>query len=173
MLWSEFLIHILRAQAQTLQHLAAFFGEAELLELLESAGESAPDLPEPSFKIKKEWLPTLTGPDTPSTYLELEGAVHDLHLSAVLEFHLWTYPFYRIIIESSANLKAKVPDQPGARVLEVLVDEAMIQAQTWVRTLPVPPTLLIQTRSIAQVPWLRFRTTVLGKTGRRPVIALS
>ncbi|MEO5969079.1 MAG: hypothetical protein ABIQ95_04060 [Bdellovibrionia bacterium] len=171
MTWAEFLIHILKAQAQTLHRLAAFFGEAELIEMLETMGESA-EVSQLSFQMKQEWLPTTTGPDTPSAYLELEGAVHDMHLSSFLEFHLWAYPFYRIIIESSANLKAKIPDQPGSRVLETLVEEAIVQAQIWTRNLPIPPLLAIQTKSIAQVPWVRFRTTVLGKIGRRPVVAL-
>lgn len=171
MTWIEFLVHILKAHAQTLHRLAAFFGEETLFQLLERVGESSDDS-EPSFKIKKEWLTTTTGSDTPSAYLELEGAVHSMHLSSVLEFHIWAYPFYRVIIESSVNLKAKIPDHPGSRVLEILVEEATVQAQTWTKKLPIPPELAIQTRSIAQVPWIRFRTTVLGKTGRRPVIAL-
>jgi hypothetical protein len=171
MTWAEFIINILRAHAQTLHRLAAFFGEAELLEILETLGESTEDS-ELSFKIKEEWLTTPAGPETPFAYLELEGAVHDMHLSSVLEFHLWAYPFYRAIIESSVNLKSKIPDQPGSRVLETLVEEAIVQAQTWIEKLPIPHVLANQTRSIAQVPWVRFRTTVLGRTGRRPVVAL-
>lgn len=171
MTWTEFLIHILTAHAQTLHRLAAFFGEAELLEILETAGETSKEAPSP-FELKDEWLTTTEGPETPTAYLELEGAVHDMHLSAVLEFHLWTYPFYRLFIEKLVNLKAKIPNQQGSAVLELLVEEAIVQAKAWTRNLPIPPELALQTNSIAQVPWIRFRTTVLGKIGRRPIIAL-
>jgi hypothetical protein len=172
MTWTEFLIHVLKAHAHTLHRLTAFFGEAEFLKILETAGESTEGHTS-SFKIKNDWLPTTTGPEAPSHYLELEGAVQEMHLSSVLEFHIWTYPFYRIIIESSVDLKAKIPDHHGSRVLEILVQEAVMDARSWTRKLPILPELTLQTQNIAQVPWVRFRTTVLGKTGRRPMAALN
>ena len=169
--WAEFLIHILKTHANTLHRLAAFFGEAELVELLESCDETS-DNSYPLFEIKREWLPEAAEPDNPSAYLELEGAVHDMHLSPVLEFHLWAYPLYRIIIESSVSLKSKIPDQGSFQMLELLVEEAILQAQAWTKKLPIRPDRALQTNNIAQVPWIRFRTMILGKIGRRPIVAL-
>jgi hypothetical protein len=154
-------------------------GEAELLEVLESAGERC-NLDEDKsgnfrspFKFQKEWLtPIAAERTTPPPYLELEGAVREMHLSAPLEFHLWAYDFYRIFIESSANLNDKIQEQQGSEVLELLVKEAIIQAQIWISHLPLAPELALQAKSVAQVPWIRFRTTVLNKIGRRPVVAL-
>jgi hypothetical protein len=171
MTWAEFLTHILRAHAQALQRLAAFLGEAELLELLETAGESSVEL-RSKFEIKKEWLSATPATDSTPPYLELEGAVQEMHLSSFLEFHVWAYPFYRQIIESSLELKAKIPKAHATEVLELLTEEAIQQAQTWIEQLPVREDLAQQVKSIAQLPWIRFRTTILGKMGRRPVVAL-
>src|SRR4051812_5012272 len=107
----EFLAHLLQTHANTLQRLAAFFGEEELFEILELGGEAYDENPSlhssPNFKIDPNWLidQPLRTIKTP-VYLELEGIVRELNLAAVLEFHLWAYPFYRQLIESSLELSS-------------------------------------------------------------------
>lgn len=167
----DFLIHLLDAHAQTLQRLAALFGEEVLLEMLETAGESpstegeeTPALP----RLESPWLDPPSFDASYSPYAELEAAVHDMKLPAVFEFHLWAYPPYRAYIESPLDLNSKIRG-PGGDVGTVLVDEAVAQAEAWIKKLPIPPEHGLQAERAAHIPWLRFRAEVLKRIGRRPL----
>jgi hypothetical protein len=166
----EFLIHLLQTQALTLQRLAAFFGEDALLEMLEIAGESEEKNPS-SFKMNQNWFaqPQPIPPSSP--YTELEGAVREMNLPAVLEFHLWAYPFYRVLIESSLNLNSRIKGDEN-QVPEALIEESVSQAKAWIRKLPIRPELSAQAERAALIPWLRFRTLVLKKIGKRPIASV-
>ena len=50
-----------------------------------------------------------------------------------------------------------------------LVDEAVEQAEAWVKNLPIAPEFALQAQRAAHVPWLRFRTQVLKRIGKRPM----
>ncbi len=168
----EFLILLLTAQTHVLQRLAAFFGEDELLELLERANEAqetqAETNPKATFSPEKSWF--IAAPlhlTKTSPYAELEGTVRELNLPAVLEFHLWAYPFYRTIIESPLDLKMTFHSQrPGG---EALVREALNQAKIWIHHLPVHPALAEQVRTLGMTPWLRFQNDVMKRLGARPL----
>lgn len=166
----DYLLLVLEAHAQTLKRLAAFFGEEELLQLLESAGERE----EASAELDLEpgllacWAPPAAPGSASSAYQEIEGAVHELGLPAVLEFHLWAYPLYRAFIESSVDLGATLSgtgDEAGQR----LVDLAVKCSESWVKGLVVHPQLFPRVERIAQIPWLRFRSEALRKLGHRPL----
>jgi hypothetical protein len=162
----DFLVHLLEAQAQTLQRLAAFFGEAELLEMLETAGEIE-DAHPTIIKINPHWFEKSNQPDRTSTYAKLEGSVHDFKLSAMLEFHLWAYPFYRTIVESPLDLKFKIRDTDDQSAIE-LINESVHQAELWIKRLAIPASVSPAAERAASVPWLRFRSEVLKKIGMRP-----
>jgi hypothetical protein len=100
-----------------------------------------------------------------SAYAELAAAVHDCQLPAPLEFHVWAYPHYRAFIESAIDLDSVVTAQGEAGV--ALVDEAWARAREWVRGLPMQPDLGKRAEKVAEVPWLRFRTRVLERIGKR------
>jgi hypothetical protein len=175
----DFLILLLQTQAYTLQKLAGIFGEEELLEMLEITGEKSPLLekqifidpqwftpppPDPIQLRKSTRLPSKTPPA--SAYAELEGAVHELQLSAVLEFHLWAYPFYRVIIESPVDLRSFIqPVDHG----ESLIHLALEQAQIWIKHLPLPPEHSRKIEQSAVAPWLRFRSELFKKLGHKLV----
>lgn len=169
MRWVEFLTLVLEAQAETLNRLAAYFGEEELLEVLEnieveSANETLPLIE--SLQLEQPKLPESSQP-----YQELEGCVQEFHLSPVLEFHLWAYPFYRILIESPHELNQRIPTyQPFQKndLGTLLVDEAMNQAERWIKSLPFPSPYHQQAEKIAWNPWIRFRATALKRIGKRP-----
>lgn len=165
----QFLIHLLTTQAETLQRLAAFFGEEELLQMLEAAGESEL-LDETSPPLISNWFIPPKGTDSTSVYSQLEYCVRDTQLPAVLQFHLWAYPFYRSFIESALDLKSTIKDTDGNP--ESLVNEAVSQAQIWIKCLPIHPELSTQAERIALVPWLRFRSEVLKKIGKRPIVSV-
>jgi hypothetical protein len=156
----DFLILLLETQGQTLQRLAAFFGEDFLFEMLEVAGE-ATDL-DPPIQIDTSDLIPPRKPMKASVYGELEIAVRDLKLPAVLEFHLWAYPFYRAVIESSSDLNSHIQG-------ERLIEQALAQSKAWFKKLPIPPEFTPQAERVASFPWLRFRANVLRKIGKRPV----
>lgn len=162
----EFLICLLDAQAQTLQRLAALFGEDAFIEILES--QEAPSLPPSLHSLNPAWFEASGPTGYSSSYAELEGAVRDFRLSEVLEFHLWAYPHYRAFIESSIDLTSKIIG-PGTDTGVVLVDEAVAQAQDWVRKLPIHPSMSRQAELAAHVPWLKFRAQILKRIGKRPL----
>ena len=162
----DFLISLLKAHAGTLQRLAALHGEERLVEMLEASGEQYDPNPRPPDPL---WFgrPAQRGVITmASAYAELESAVHEFNLPATLEFHLWAYPHYRAFIESPLDLNSPVAGS-GPETAVTLVDEAVMQAQAWIKKLPVTPDLARQTETAAHVAWLRFRTDVLQRIGRR------
>ncbi|OFZ83668.1 MAG: hypothetical protein A2603_16590 [Bdellovibrionales bacterium RIFOXYD1_FULL_55_31] len=163
----DFLICLLEAHAQTLQRLAALYGEDVLFEILEQAGDSPQARSQIDSSLFSQTSVRGVGVSG-SAYAELESAVHGFKLPAVLEFHLWAYPHYRAFVESPIDLNSRIPG-PGTDTASVLVEEAVAQAKRWVKQLPIPPELGQQTERAAEIPWLRFRTTVLKRVGRRPM----
>jgi hypothetical protein len=171
----EFLIAILEAHAETLKRLAALFGEENLIQLLEMAGdepEERNEKPSHSPPIRLVHASYFDPPSpfsaTDSTYAELEGAVREMNLPAFLEFHLWAYPHYRAFIESPIDLNSRIPG-PGGEAGGALVDEAVTQAEAWVKSLPMSDLVRDQASRAAHVPWLKFRTQVLKRIGKRPM----
>ena len=166
----DFLVLLLEAHADTLKRLAAFFGEEELLEMLESS-ESPESGDEPGPELDLGQIPfETTGSRLPtgarSPYAELGGAVRELGLPATLEFHLWAYPYYRAFIESDLDLGSTCE---GSEALAGLIEQSITEAQKWVRKLPIPPSVAIAAETAAQLPWIRFRTSALKKLGLRPM----
>ena len=162
----EFLTFLLEAHANTLHRLAAIFGDDVLLQMLEESGERISEETS-SARFQPIWFEAAQSMGFSSPYAELEGAVHDFKLPAVLEFHLWAYPHYRAFIESEIELDARIPG-PGGDTGVALVDEAVEQAEAWIKRLPIPPEFSVQAERAAHVPWLRFRTQVLKRIGKRP-----
>jgi hypothetical protein len=103
-----------------------------------------------------------------SPYAEIEGAVREFKLPSPLEFHLWAYPHYRAFIESELDLDSRIPGA-GHDVGLALVDEAVMKAEEWIRSLPIADEFRKQAESAAHVPWLRFRTQALKRIGKRPM----
>jgi hypothetical protein len=164
----DFLIYLLEAQAQTLHRLATLFGDEILLHMLEESGDRiARDTAAPRFETR--WFEAAQAHQGfSSPYAQLEGAVHDFKLPSPLEFHLWAYPHYRAFVESGIELDARIPG-PGGDVGMQLVDEAVAQAEAWVKKLPIASEFALQAQTAAHVPWLRFRTQVLKRIGKRPL----
>jgi len=176
----DFLVLLLGAQAETLKRLAAFFGEENLVDMLEDAGESFDDrklagLAPAKFATTSvasvTWIAASTPHTNASAYAELEGTVRELGLPEILEFHLWAYPHYRAFIESAIDLDSRLP-AGGGESGAALIEEACAAADAWVKTLPIPPAVAAAAYKAAGVPWLRFRTEALKKMGRRPLGAV-
>jgi hypothetical protein len=164
----DFLIFLLEAHAHALHRLAMLFGDEILVQMLEESGDAmALKMAPPKFKL--EWFEG-AAPDAgySSPYSELEAAVSGFKLPAPLEFHLWAYPFYRMMVESGLELDQRIPG-PGGDVGVELVDEAVDQAEAWIRALPIAPEFALQAQRAAHMPWLRFRTQALKRIGKRPL----
>ena len=157
----DFLIRLLEAQAQTLQRLAALFGEDILLEMLERGAELDEEQGATPLAIQKAWFQAASSQSSP--YAELEGAVRDFKLSPVLQFHLWAYPVYRGFIESELELGARVTHP------QAVVEAAMGGQKRWLQTLPIATEFRNQAERAAEVPWIRFRSLVLKDLGQRPI----
>ena len=160
----EFLIAILEAHAQTLQRLAALFGEDIVIDLLENAPEGEPELLLPS--IQEDWFEPET--EGRNHYAQLEGAVKEFNLASVFEFHLWAYPYYRAFIEGPLELSDRLPEKR----VSAIADEAIAHAERWLERLPIADEFRPRARSAAQLPWIRFRAHLLKSTGQRPLGAL-
>lgn len=176
----DFLVLLLSAQAETLKRLGAFFGEENLVAMLEDAGESFDDRRLAGLEPAKfastsvasvTWISASTPHTNANAYAELEGTVRELDLPEVLEFHLWAYPHYRAFIESAVDLDARLPPG-GGESGTALIEEACSSAEAWVKALPIPPSVAAAAYKAAHVPWLRFRTEALKKMGRRPLGAV-
>ena len=169
----DFLIHILESHAQTLQRLAALFSEDIFFEMLEHSAEdddksAAPAPPGKGLRLWADGSHVRGVGAQASAYSELEAAVKSWKLSPPLEFHLWAYPHYRTFIQSSLDLNSHI-QEPDEKNADALIEEAVAAARAWARKLPVPPEYGQQMETAAQVPWLRFRTTVLKRIGKRPL----
>lgn len=159
----ELLTLILEAHAATLQRLAALLSEEVLFELLEQAGDED-NLNRYQPKPLSLQLIQPSWSSQPSAYAELEAAVTALKLPPQLEFYLWGYPTYRTFIEDSLDLNSTI--DPTSLDF---VEETIGQARSWIHSLPLPPDLGRKAEFIAEVPWRKFRTTVLKAIGRRPL----
>lgn len=170
----DLLIYLLEAQGQTLQRLAAFFGEEALLEILEQAGDASPEMETNEGDISLQILfpeGQSAHSSQSSAYAALESAVHELKLPAVFEFHLWAFPPYRQIIESPVDLQAIL--SPGASEQAVrLLDQVIRKSENWIKKLNIPPSVAPQAERAAQVPWIRFRSQVMKRIGLRPLAKL-
>ncbi len=169
----DFLSALLTAHGQTLSRLAAFFGEDVFIEMLEDSGETIEDaLPASKFakKIHADGVIWLDSPQSSNAnaYMQLEGAVREIGLPEFLQFHLWAYPHYRAFIESSLDLNSRIRADANSDAAVQLVEEAVQQAQAWVRALPIPPMAAPAAERAAQMPWIRFRTEILKHLGKRP-----
>jgi hypothetical protein len=172
---AELLTQLLITHAHVLQRLAAYFGEEELFELLEKASEIREEQqgknPKSPFKFQKDWfIPAPLKIARTSPYAELDGTVREMNLPAVLEFHLWAYPFYREWIESSVDLRATI--NPTSQGGSLTVQEALAQAKSWLSSLPVHPIHAERVITLGMTPWIRFQSEIMKKLGARPLNSL-
>ncbi len=183
---AEFLSQILATHGEVLLRLAALLGEEELLELLEKAEELHPtdtahDADDPQglkeFARWETWLKerlvASPGESAPQAMAEIQSTVSSLDLPEVLEFYVWAYPAYRAYVETSLGLALRIPKQgptgaPSESGLQ-LTEDAVARAKSWFRRLPLPPQIAATAERAAEVPWLRFRSEVLKRVGRRPL----
>ncbi len=171
----DFLIGVLRTHADSLNRLAALFGEDLLFDMLENAPED-----QPSAQTLAEWeklfalfgpIPT-SGPigDPDAAYRRLESEVRDQRMAEFLEFHVWAFPFYRAFAESALDLRAPVLNAEAAARL---TDAAVGAAREWRANLPIAEEFRARAESAASLPWIRYRTELMDRFGTRrlgPVI---
>jgi hypothetical protein len=165
----DFLIGILKTHAESLNRLAALFGEDLLFDMLENAPEEFP-----SEALTAEWeklfayfapLPT-SGPlgDAEAAYRRLESEVSDQKMAEFLEFHVWAFPFYRTFAESALDLRAPVQNAESAAKL---IDSAVQAAKAWRQNLPIAEEFRARAESAAAHPWIRYRTELMDRFGTR------
>lgn len=169
MRWVDFLVQVLKTQGRTLQRLSVLYGEDTLIEWMEAAGDemATPDL---TFQIESSWL--LPAQPTQSTFSPLEAleqAARETELSAVLEFYLWTYPYYRTLVESPIDLRAEIQLKKNPEFIGHIVDEAVTQAKLWLEQLRLPVRIRDQAEKASLVLWVRFRSDALKLAGQRPM----
>ena len=176
---AEFLAEILAAHGQVLLRLAALIGEDRLLELLEKAEELYPlgDEDLETFTRWEQWLKARLVPSpgdtTTQAMAEIQSAVNALNLPEVLAFYVWAYPTYRAYVETCVDLSMRIPRMgatgaPSENGLQ-LTEDAIERAKEWFKRLPLPSEIGGAAERAAEIPWLRFRSEVLKRVGRRPL----
>jgi len=180
MRFSEFLAEILTAHGQVLLRLAALLGEEPLLELIEKAEDLYPSDQAGDTEQSKTWenwlrsrLAASPGDTAAQAMTEIQGAVTELNLPEVLEFYVWAYPPYRDYVETGVDLSMRIPRQattgaPSENGVQ-LTEDAIQKAKQWFRRLPIPSDVGLAAERAAEIPWLRFRSEVLKRVGRRPL----
>ncbi|MGE0614719.1 MAG: hypothetical protein AB7P04_03685 [Bacteriovoracia bacterium] len=166
----EFLTLLLRTQGRVLQELLATCGEGRLAQLLRDNEVTA--------RISVQGLQLVHGPMSYQGHGEgfamIEQTVTDLALPEEIEFHLWSYPFYRAFIESELGLDSTIRNDK-ANELSALLDEAIASAHHWGECL-VPKdgdaALARKVQAVVSQNYLRFRTDFLRKTGGRALSSL-
>lgn len=164
----DFTLELLMAQGDALNRLAVWVGEDELVELLEQAGSRVSAVP----ATRPAWLSAgmsfHPNAESSSSYRRLQGAVDELGLSPRLEFHLWAYPHYRVIIENVIELDSLV----ASHSIPLWVDEACSAARAWVETLDLDSDRSAKAQALTQNSWARFRTRVLESIGQKRLSAV-
>ncbi len=163
----EFLTLLLQATGQILQDLATLFGENVLVQLLED-NPKHPGEAKMRFQLDPQWFDpapeTTLNKNDGSAYLVIEEAVKKIGLSSILEFHLWSYPFYRILIESSIDLRSEIKN--GNPIIgKLLIQEALEQSEKWIYPICQAAEFTQQVEPILMAAGLRFRSEVLKKMG--------
>jgi len=165
MLFVEFLIYLLKAHSKTLVLISQLLGEEQWLKILNSLPQQNKIEQKPILKLLQANQENKQN-NVPSPYKLLQEAVSNTQLSKELEIHLWSYPHYRAFIESSLDLGSPILTQKENTEL-VLIEEALSQAENWVHLLPVEEHLKLHIIQNSQPHWLRFRSEILNKTGKK------
>jgi hypothetical protein len=106
-------------------------------------------------------------------YASIGHAVNAMNLPEALEFYLWSYPYYRSWIESSADLEAPIEDVFDRPEDEV--ERARAYADAWAKHLIFVDLQESERRvedalrTFSLDRWLKFRTQALRAVGRRPL----
>lgn len=165
----DFLILMLKAHAETLKGLSDLLGEDVVFAILERTSEeddTIPPLPQKhTLRVRTEATAVRSG----SAYMELQDAVHHFHLPGTLEFHIWAYPHYRTFIESPFDLDS-VLEPVGQSGEFPLAEEAITQAKKWISKIPGPAAFQTRIQQVSDQAWLRFRTQVFQKAGKKPLV---
>ena len=98
----DFLVYLLQTHAKTLKRLSALFGEELFFEILEQSAENSQSQPF-LFTLNADGFDPPKNKIHRHAYMEIEGVVRELKLPEVLEFHLWSYPFYRCHLGNSCG----------------------------------------------------------------------
>lgn len=172
----DFLAMVLQTQGEVLKELLLSLPEWELsqddfMEALERAHET------PEIPVASPMQPTHSGlavqagkrksPPKGQAYQVIAHTVTALKLPEWLEFYVWSYPFYRNLIESDIDIQA--PMSHAVADPATTVEAARSAGERWVLGLGLPPERSKIIEDLAQESWLRFRAQALRGIGRRPL----
>lgn len=175
----DFVILLLKAHAATLKSLSELFGDEILLELIERAADKedrgdGAKAPLPALDFHPEWLTKALIPANAEagamSYRQIKQEVDSFRLSPILEFYLWSYPFYRMLIESPLDLNSDFQGTRSQDAGGILVEKAMQAAELWMKDLAIPPELGAETQNKTREIWNEFQKIVLNKIRSQPFL---
>jgi hypothetical protein len=158
---ADYLIQILRAHAMVLERVSALLGEDDWIEILEGIDEDLLQQlkkPDPAL-ISADRLLAPNTPDQSPPWMMIEGHVREFGLAARLEFYLWSYPYYRVWIESELDLHSEIL-RPEEWITEAIAFETQ-----WLRLLPIRPQDFLRVEQAVHAVHLKLRASTLERAG--------
>jgi hypothetical protein len=106
----EFLLLVLKNQADFYHDLEATYGPDITVSILERASEKAEAAPDTYDTQMGNGFWTLdpnSKLDQTDAYTELQDTIEKMKMPKAIEFYLWSYPYYRTFIESGLPLQGQ------------------------------------------------------------------
>lgn len=160
--WVDFLVLVLGAHGAVLQKLSESMGEDVLVEIFENIETFS----EPESKSLQSGFWENGSGQTPQALLRgenpyewIEINVRKFSLPPRLEFYLWSYPYYRTLIESSCPLYFPLASHPD--VSKDLINEALAAYELWIKDLCLPEKVEILVSRLGAPVWKEFETLIL------------
>lgn len=171
MIYADFLGEFLSAHADALGRLAEFMSEDILVELLE---DERPHTPNPALKkiIDQIWDPTVIGEFGNSPYQKLELWVKAHKLPSMLEFHVWAYPAYRMLIEASLTPESGTKIDMNSKLFDELIAQCRSEGIAWITSQKLEGTLKTEAEKCVDQAWIKFRAQFLKRLGRKTLVVV-
>lgn len=171
MVFVEFLGEFLSAHAHALQRLAALMTEDIVIQLLEDERPHTAN-PELAKICAQIWKNPSVGSNPESSHVRLDQWIKSHKLPAFLEFHVWSYPGYRSIIEGPLTPEALPIPGIDMKLYDQLLEACRKEAEQWMADQKLDEPLQAAAKKAVDFAWVRFRTEFLKRQGRNPLSAI-
>lgn len=166
MLLADFLGEFLGAHAEALGRLADLMSEDIVIQLME---DERPHTPSPELKqiVDQIWDPKNTIQVTESPYMTIEQWVRQHRIPKQVEFYVWAYPAYRMIIESSLTPESNSVLKPDDKRYDALFAACRNEGLAWIRSQKLDEPLHTAAEKSVDLAWVKFRANMLKRLGRK------
>ncbi|MCM0606614.1 MAG: hypothetical protein KA715_11035 [Xanthomonadaceae bacterium] len=166
MLLADFLGEFLGAHAEALGRLSSLMSDDIVVQLMEDERTHTPST-ELKQLVDQVWNPKNTILVSESPYMTIEQWVRQHRIGKQLEFYVWAYPAYRMIIESAltpeSNSLLKHDDKKWDELFAACRNEGI----EWIKSQKLDEPLHTASLKSVDLSWVKFRANMLKRLGRR------